>query len=328
MTGRFSQNVTNKQERIFEKNHILSQQDYYLRTDVMDKIANDSGYRSKVEYIECHIKDITGWILDIGSNTSGESEYLVTRGYSMIASDINEYALGLSSRRCKKFGRTAPRYCAFDAENIPLPDNSISCVVINETLHHVEDPIIVLSEANRVLKSGGRLFLYEPYAYNPYRRLSEIRDKYRGTIEKSFSIKQILKILALSKFAIVSIERHVEKASLYKLKRLPYYRRLLRVFYKKVSNIFPRVFGNITVVARKPGDLENLDSENGFDDLLRCPISGAQLFKCAEGYVSSDKDNKYIYPLHDGIPVLIKDEAILLDNDKWTELMSPSKAHD
>ena len=37
----------------------------------------------------------------------------------------------------------------------------------------------------RVLKNGGMLFTYEPYALNPYRRLSEIRD-YLEELSKSF----------------------------------------------------------------------------------------------------------------------------------------------
>jgi DNA modification methylase len=41
-----------------------------------------------------------------------------------------------------------------------------------------------LAQAARVLKPNGKISLYDPYRYNPYRRLSEVRDYFRGTIER------------------------------------------------------------------------------------------------------------------------------------------------
>jgi len=178
--------VSASNEREFQNKNIFSQRERYLATDVLQKITMDAGYAEKVNQVEHALARTGGLILDIGANTCGESEYLTTRGYSIVATDINEIALGLSKERCAKFGRTAPRYISCDAHRLPLQSESVSFAIFNESLHHMEDARQVLREVHRVLLPGGRIFMYEPYAYNPYRRLSEVRDRFLGTIEKKF----------------------------------------------------------------------------------------------------------------------------------------------
>ena len=49
-----------------------------------------------------------------------------------------------------------------DAQQLPFPDGSLSNVVMFDVIHHIEHPLRALSEANRVLRKGGRLILCEP----------------------------------------------------------------------------------------------------------------------------------------------------------------------
>ena len=50
-----------------------------------------------------------------------------------------------------------------DAMQLPLKSESITNLVCIDGLHHLENPYLFLSEAQRVLKEGGRLIFFEPY---------------------------------------------------------------------------------------------------------------------------------------------------------------------
>ena len=88
-------------------------------------------------------------------------------------------------------------------------------------------------------------------AYNPYRRLAEARDYFKGTVEKSFGVRQLRRLLADAGFEIVSLERHVCTASEWKLTEFNSAHRVLRKLYVAVSKRMLWLFGNLMVVAEK-----------------------------------------------------------------------------
>ena len=85
--------VTTQEEREFEIAQVTRLRERYLTTDVMAKVRDDPGYAEKVELIEHALAGTEDWVLDVGANTCGESEYLTARGYKMIANDVNESRL-------------------------------------------------------------------------------------------------------------------------------------------------------------------------------------------------------------------------------------------
>jgi len=238
-------------EKAYQKELILSQKERYLTNDVMRKAADDAGYKAKLRKIEGALGNIRGWILDVGSNTCGEAEYLSTKGYLIIATDINESALSISKERVAKFSRRSPHYLVGDAHNIPIADESVSFVILYETLHHMDDPHKVMNEVSRVLIPEGRAFLFEPYAYNPYRRFSELRDRFRGTIEQSFSVRELKGLITDSGLTPIAVEHQILPPSQWRLGFMSHYRRNLRNLYFSVSRLIPRFFGNIMVLAEK-----------------------------------------------------------------------------
>jgi SAM-dependent methyltransferase len=52
---------------------------------------------------------------------------------------------------------------SFDAHEMPFENESVANIVMIDVLHHLADPVRFLHEASRVLKSGGRLIMLEPY---------------------------------------------------------------------------------------------------------------------------------------------------------------------
>jgi len=49
-----------------------------------------------------------------------------------------------------------------DAQKLPFAEKSLSNIVMVDVLHHIEYPLLFLREAERVLRSGGRLIMVEP----------------------------------------------------------------------------------------------------------------------------------------------------------------------
>lgn len=244
--------ITSEQEHQFGRAKISRLRERYLTTNVMAKVRDDPGYAEKIALIEKALAGTKDWILDVGANTCGESEYLTTLDYKIIANDINEMALEVSRERCARFGRPSPDYLAGDAQNLQLENECVSFVIFNESLHHMPDAARALAQAARVLKPGGRVFLYEPYAYNPYRRLSEVRDYFRGTVERSFGIGQLRGLLTAAGLEVISLQRHVCAASEWKLGEFNPVHRALRKLYILVSKRMLWLFGNLMVIAEKP----------------------------------------------------------------------------
>jgi SAM-dependent methyltransferase len=297
-------------ERRFEQEEILGQRERYLATDVLDKLARDAGYREKVDHIDQTLGGVADWVLDLGANTCGESECLTTRGYRIVASDINEYALGISKQRAALYGRESPSYVAADAHRLPFADESFACGFMYESLHHMPDPAMVLGEVRRVLKPGGKLFLYEPYAYNPYRRLAEVKDRLKRseTVERSFGVRQLRRLVADAGLEVKSFDRVVNPPSDWKMEAQSRLHGLLKRIYFKVSIAAPWLFGNLAVVAEKPGVSETHRALASFESLLRCPATGRPL-SWNDGALL-EVGGRFRYPMHEGIPVLVAEDAV------------------
>lgn len=87
----------------------------------------------------------------------------------------------------------------WDGKNLPVKDNSQENILLIEVLEHIPDPLSVLKEAHRTLKSDGLILITVPFVWNlhdaPY-------DYYRYT---PFAIRKLMdtsgfQIIELSSF--------------------------------------------------------------------------------------------------------------------------------
>lgn len=70
-----------------------------------------------------------------------------------------------------------------DAHNLPLPNESIPAILSFSTLEHLQDPRRAVNEMHRVLRKGGKVFIYAPFIY-PYHALRSVfGDYFRFTEE-------------------------------------------------------------------------------------------------------------------------------------------------
>lgn len=66
-----------------------------------------------------------------------------------------------------------------DIHDIPLKDNTIEGIICSSVLEHVHNPIRAVEEMRRILKPGGKIFLYVPSIYPYHARKGSYEDYWR-----------------------------------------------------------------------------------------------------------------------------------------------------
>lgn len=66
-----------------------------------------------------------------------------------------------------------------DIHKMPIDDGYCDAIICSSVLEHVRDPLTAASELRRILKKGGRLFLYVPSIYPYHARKGHYPDYWR-----------------------------------------------------------------------------------------------------------------------------------------------------
>lgn len=102
-------------------------------------------------------------ILDVGCGSGGLVRFMTREGARVTGLDSSENQL-------KRANAAAPAgdecYLSGVGQDLPFDDGSFDAVVFFNSLHHVpsSDQAAALTEALRVLKSGGEIYILEPVA--------------------------------------------------------------------------------------------------------------------------------------------------------------------
>ncbi len=97
--------------------------------------------------------------LELGSGRGTTSMYLSSRGCQITMVDLALEAFHLAEINFKKEGLNIPNFITADVRFTGLTSNSFDCIYNIGLLEHFEDPRPVLTEAMRLLKPGGLLFM-------------------------------------------------------------------------------------------------------------------------------------------------------------------------
>lgn len=101
-------------------------------------------------------------VLDLGSG-AGFDSFLVSRKVGnegkVIGVDMTEEMIDKAKENAEKYGYKNVEFKLGDIENLPLEDNSVDAVISNCVINLAPNKDKVFSEAFRVLKSGGRMYV-------------------------------------------------------------------------------------------------------------------------------------------------------------------------
>lgn len=134
--------------------------------------------------------------LDIGCGDGRLTAEL--RAERITAADVSQVAL---DRAAPLLPQATLVHLESDAP-LPLPDNQFDLVLCAETLEHVRDVQMLLSEARRVLKPGGRLAVTTPVT----RRWHAPEHPFSPHI-RSFTKRTLREVLGATGFDVVRLER-------------------------------------------------------------------------------------------------------------------------
>ena len=125
-------------------------------------------------YILKHLDTLEGKeVLDLGCGAGENSVYFAKKGANCVAADISPKMVKVALEFATKHDMSIEGK-VINAMEIDFSDNTFDIVYAANLLHHV-NPSILLKEAYRVLKPGGKLCFWDPLRHNPiiniYRRI-------------------------------------------------------------------------------------------------------------------------------------------------------------
>jgi SAM-dependent methyltransferase len=112
-------------------------------------------------------------VVDIGCGGGALVRELAGRGARVIGVEISEAQLAPALARD---GDSGAQYRIGSAQALPLSDASVDVALFMRTLHHVPSADLesALTEARRVLRSGGAVYVAEPLAEGDYFSLTSL----------------------------------------------------------------------------------------------------------------------------------------------------------
>jgi ubiquinone/menaquinone biosynthesis C-methylase UbiE len=140
------------------------------RYDLMARWLMRGVYRRFAEDIVDATPD-GGAVLDVGT---GPGVLLVEigrrrRDLRLIGIDLSPDMVTAAQRNLRAFGERAQARTA-DVAELPFPDDSFDVIVTSFSLHHWDDPEAAVPELARVLRPGGRLYVYD-FTFAPFQKL-------------------------------------------------------------------------------------------------------------------------------------------------------------
>lgn len=130
-----------------------------------------------------------GKIVDIGCN--------IGNMFGDKATNVDHHSLDFLRKESGNPDLDIPNFIQAEAENLPLDTQSYDTAVLSEILEHVDDPVIVLNEAQRVAKT---IVFTVP---NEYQWAKDKKPFTHSSHKTNFDEKQIFDLLMETKLNLI-----------------------------------------------------------------------------------------------------------------------------
>jgi SAM-dependent methyltransferase len=110
-------------------------------------------------------------VLEIGVGQGTDLMQFARAGAECYGADITQNHLSLTQRNFDLRGKAVDLREA-DATALPFPDNFFDCVYSFGVMHHIPEIEVVLAEAKRVLKPGGKLMIALYHKWSAFHLIS------------------------------------------------------------------------------------------------------------------------------------------------------------
>jgi demethylmenaquinone methyltransferase/2-methoxy-6-polyprenyl-1,4-benzoquinol methylase len=132
------------------------------RYDVMNDLMSGGLHRLWKDRFVSRVKPRPGeTILDMAGGTGDVAFRMARRGAQVTVADINRDMLEVGIERAKKRGIEGLLWAEENAEMLSFADSAFEVYTIAFGIRNVTDIPAALTEAHRVLRRGGRLFVLE-----------------------------------------------------------------------------------------------------------------------------------------------------------------------
>lgn len=179
----------------------------YLENIPEDAIKASLGCANPLVFAELKEGEI---VLDLGSGGGIDvlmSSKFVGKTGKIYGLDMTDEMLELANNNKEKMGVDNVEFIKGFIEDIPLDDETVNAIISNCVINLTEDKTKALSEAYRVLKTGGRLAIADVVSLRPVS--SEIKKQaqlWAGCISGAMPIENYKSILENIGFKNISIE--------------------------------------------------------------------------------------------------------------------------
>lgn len=143
---------------------------YYAMTGDVDRIRRDAylAHLGRAEWRGQNMVEVLprhGRVLEVGCGSGGFLVAAAARELDIRGVDVALRWLIVARRRLAD-RRLSVSLLGACAEHLPWPDGSFDAVVADSVLEHLEDPARALREWARVLRPGGRIFVWSPNRFS------------------------------------------------------------------------------------------------------------------------------------------------------------------
>ena len=146
-------------ERVLQDRRTTSQSFFSTRAGQWDKLRTEL-YGSTADLTPLGaLLEPTWRVGDLGCGTGQTSAAIAPFVEAVIAVDEASAMLAAARKRVTGLGNVELR--SGRLEDLPIDDATLDAAVLSLVLHFVVDPVLVLAEAARVLKPGGRLLVVD-----------------------------------------------------------------------------------------------------------------------------------------------------------------------